>query len=453
MKEGSKGRARSRVSGTQHPDEDSEEEEELAEEDLRKDTKAPRIMDRVKAETVHHNEEYEKLLKDREQATLVNLLRKNREAVAERSAEVAARPENVRRHAPRDISFLEGVETFLYSGQKLNSAELQKSAMRAEMEKTIHNEFFSYCEEFNSGLFGIVNTENIMRIEDTLRQVTPGANPIPFRYPKTRTLEAFVRAGVDWQDISDARKDELRTAWVEEQTGTLARGQVIPGAFDPRSLSKGNKDIIALRRTGLDPGGTAEMELAEQERTLEAARTAANDTDSKVKIKGEDTNAQAEKKFVVQEKMRFVNSASGGGYEKYTTQILQDPPASRGIRFDKRKPPDKIEKEFGKSKRALPNLVPLPPSIFIAEDHKEYPNETGLMGQMCAKSVLPGVKPREEELVKSYNPGVLGVKSSYIWKGPPVPGSELQKLRPVAPLTAREKEGSQKWRRPPLSAR
>lgn len=211
------------------------------------------------------------------------------------------------------------------------------------------------------------------------------------------------------------------------------RGKVIKGAFDPRSLSKGHADIIALRRTGMDPGGTAEKELAEAERRLKEKALEATRGDSKVKIMVEQESEEqgAKKKQVVQERMRFVNSASGRGFEKYTTQILQDPPACRGIRFDKRKPPEKIEKEFGKSKKVVANVVPLPPTVFINEDHQEYPNKTGIMGQMCAKSVTP------------FNPGVLGLKTGMIWKGPP-----------TAPLTAREKDGgSQKWRRAPLSAR
>merc|ERR1719161_2171808 len=261
-------------------EEDSEdEEEELAEEDLRKDTKAPRILDRVKGETVHHNPEFEKFLKEREAAELVPYLQKNRRAVSAASAENATLPHNLRRHEEQDLSFMEvdgrRVETFIYSGQTLNSAELQKAAMREEMEKTIHKEFFSYNVEFNSGLMGAVNTENLLRIEDTLRQVTPGTNPIPWRYPKTRTKESFVRAGVDWQDISDARKDELKDAWVEEQTGSkLSRGKVMKGVFDPRSLGRGRHEIIATRRSGLDPGRTRETELEEEERQAKEKRAA-----------------------------------------------------------------------------------------------------------------------------------------------------------------------------------
>merc|ERR1719362_1417256 len=55
---------------------------------------------------------------------------------------------------------------------------------------------------------------------------------------------------------SDARKEELKGGWVENQFyPELERKEIIRGAFDSKSLSTRDAHVIALRRPGHLPAG------------------------------------------------------------------------------------------------------------------------------------------------------------------------------------------------------
>merc|ERR550514_325360 len=71
-----------------------------------------------------------------------------------------------------DPSFLpEGAPVYIYSGQKLNSAELQKRQMRAQMEQQQHEKMWTYSAGYNSGCFPMLEKEPTL--ETMLRNSGP----------------------------------------------------------------------------------------------------------------------------------------------------------------------------------------------------------------------------------------------------------------------------------------
>merc|ERR1740117_1804840 len=103
----------------------------------------------------------------------------------------------------------------MYSGQKLNSAELQKKAMRAQMEKQEHNTLWTFSEDLNSGIFPVYDKE--VTFENMLRQSEPLPNETrdPFRYPQPRPSSEYVKPD---RDVSESRKFELNSGgWVENE--------------------------------------------------------------------------------------------------------------------------------------------------------------------------------------------------------------------------------------------
>merc|ERR1719324_1016666 len=88
---------------------------------------------------------------------------------------------------PKQTPFLDGREVHLYSGQKLNSAELQKDWLRKHMDREQDRKTYTYCPAYNSSNFEFSGAESPGRKEhrarcpnDTYSRL-PGDHRNPFR--------------------------------------------------------------------------------------------------------------------------------------------------------------------------------------------------------------------------------------------------------------------------------
>merc|ERR1740123_1894298 len=102
------------------------------------------------------NKEYTKTLDLRASASAPDLKKANVEAVKQRSA-LNAKINDIlgtSKLRERQTPFLEGKEVFLYSGQKNNSAELQKQWMRETMAQNEHSTVYTFCPHYESQTFG-----------------------------------------------------------------------------------------------------------------------------------------------------------------------------------------------------------------------------------------------------------------------------------------------------------
>merc|ERR1719454_2103810 len=139
-----------------------------------------------------------------------------------------------------------------YSGQKLNSTELQKQAIRKKLETEGKEKevLLTYSEDKNSGCFPLLDYEvdlaNILRAPD--RNFKDSREP--WRYPKTRDPSEYRKPD---RSVDEQRVEDLKEAWDE---GVLSaklalRDGVTHNAFDSKSLGTGGAHVVELRRPGL----------------------------------------------------------------------------------------------------------------------------------------------------------------------------------------------------------
>merc|ERR1719375_2640211 len=173
---------------------------------------------------------------------------RNKETISERSARNAmTNPFN--KKVP-DSSFMDGLEVYTYSGQKLNSAELQKQALRKRLEGKEKDQLLTYSEDKNTGCFPLLDYE--VDLANVLRAPDPNFkdNREPWRYPKTRDKSEYTKPD---RDVSDQRREDLKEAWDEDALSSklAVRAGVIHNAFDAKSLGIGGAHVIEMRRPGL----------------------------------------------------------------------------------------------------------------------------------------------------------------------------------------------------------
>merc|ERR550514_867602 len=134
----------------------AEEAERGGEDELGEATLKP--LSRTKiircAQLDHQNLDFEQTLKMRKTASLPNLMRRNKDVVQERSEENKRVNLTLGRRLPVDTSFLEGQQSVhIYSGQKLNTAELQKAAMRKQIEPHSATTMWTFSPIYNTQAF------------------------------------------------------------------------------------------------------------------------------------------------------------------------------------------------------------------------------------------------------------------------------------------------------------
>mmetsp|Transcript_47947 Transcript_47947/g.126490 ORF Transcript_47947/g.126490 Transcript_47947/m.126490 type:complete len:476 (-) Transcript_47947:6-1433(-) len=316
--------------------------------------RAPKSRSTPKVELDTRNVEFDKRLQQRICQPPCDAMRHHQETLQALSREHAstAAPRKVGPHKVVDKSFLEGASIHIYSGQKLNSADLQKQALRTDMLEQHRQTLWTYSSEHNSGCFPMLDKD--IPSDRMLRQsVVHDDGRDPWRYPRPREREHFAKPS---RSVSEARKDELQSPWVENELfPELQQRRIIPGAFDAKSLGTGGAHVIPTRETGLQ------------------------ECPAPVPAVSEPTVAQM--KF-----MARCNVGIESMMDRYTQGIREGEPMAHSLRFCKRKPPSTIIRKYGLGQQGLTDVEVPPVSIALAEN----PHEKAFNSD-CATSFMKSV--------------------------------------------------------------
>jgi hypothetical protein len=185
------------------------------------------------------NERYEDVLDLRKSASAPDFARENIDTLRSMSEENERLNHLMgkKRSKPIQTPFLEGREVHMYSGQKLNSAELQKDWLRKHMDKEQNGKTYTYCPAYNSSAFEFSGAESPGKKEhrargpnDTYSRL-PGDNRPVFRpiHPSTEDeyLTLHMRKGgmVNGRDVHPDKSQELREAFNENEWHRLPLGE------------------------------------------------------------------------------------------------------------------------------------------------------------------------------------------------------------------------------------
>ena len=263
----------------------------------------------------------------------------NKKAVKELSAamKAVASPRKVGPRKEVDRTFLAESEVHIYSGQAKNSAELQKRVLREKMQD--QGKLWTYSAERNSGCFPLLDKD--IPLDRMLRQeVSQDDGRKPFKYPSPREAADYRRMP---NNVSDSRKEDLQTPWVENQMHPeLKMKEIVTGAFDAQSLGIGGAHVIALRQPAL----------------FEAAAP----MESEEKI--------PQMKFQARNVMSIENAV-----DKHQRTILDGEPKKLGVRFDERQPMRSIRQKYGERRTETQLEVKTPPISFRSDE--EYREDKG----------------------------------------------------------------------------
>mmetsp|Transcript_66727 Transcript_66727/g.217203 ORF Transcript_66727/g.217203 Transcript_66727/m.217203 type:complete len:1176 (-) Transcript_66727:66-3593(-) len=311
----------------------------------------------------------------------------NIEALQAASAQIAdTEGSYTNRKRAADTSFLEGKGIYIYSGQKLNSAELQKQHLRASMQQA--DKLWTYSADKNSGCFPLtdeeVTADNLMRetvILDDGRE--------PWRYPKQREKADFKKLS---RDVSDARKEELQSPWIENQMFPESeKKEIVLGAFDAKALGTGGAHVIPARRPGLPAEPYAPPEPAKEA-----------PPGPPMKFKGR------------------CNVGQENVVDKYHSGILHGEPQAFGLRFTDRRPPHELAKKYGKGPGTA-NVEQPPVSIALAEPWQDANGTSDCLTSFMKTVARPIVDRRPPSAPHSA-------------RGPGRPAAAAAERTPVEPL-------------------
>eukprot|EP00931_Biecheleriopsis_adriatica_P023607 TRINITY_DN14874_c0_g1_i3.p1 TRINITY_DN14874_c0_g1~~TRINITY_DN14874_c0_g1_i3.p1 ORF type:complete len:1163 (-),score=247.48 TRINITY_DN14874_c0_g1_i3:114-3602(-) len=289
------------------------------------------------------NEAYTRRLMDRSIRPPPDLVGLNKTAVDElsRMVQEASGPKKVGPRKNVDTSFLApDAPVHIYSGQALNTADLQKKALRAKMDGQEGKKLWTYSEERNSGCFPMLDKE--VPLDRMLRQeVKLDDGRTPWLYPRPRKAQEDYKHP---NDVSEARKEDLRSRWAEnEWHQELEKKEVVRGAFDAQALGTGGAHVIPLRRpANFDSGGIVGYEDPDRHEEFEPMKFQARAS----------VNLEA-----VQ--------------DKFHRTLLDGDPKALGICFDERNPPKHIRKKYGVSRKGNDTLKAPPASYQGKEEYLE----------------------------------------------------------------------------------
>lgn len=323
------------------------------------------------------------------------------------------------RRVPVDTSFLSEVqEVHIYSQQKLNSAELQKKAMRIKMSSM--DDTFSYSPDFNSGCFPMVDDDVAAAPLRADRQQALREGSEVWRYPKARDAEEFRKPE---RNISSTRAEELATPWVENEFHPeLGAKKIIKGAFDMKTLGAAGSHVIQLRRPGLQP-----LEGSGQE----------------------DSSPPPAENLLLLPPMRYPHGYASMGLQcglDKQNGLLEGDPKSLGLRFENRKVPKHIARKFGNSAHLARRNEPSPVSMFALEPYLELPPST-------SEHLDPHTRMLSRAVAVPPQGSVFSSRSGESSGASLLPQSSLLLQYRPAPSIASAPGNKQGKRPPPVSAR
>jgi hypothetical protein len=192
-----------------------------------------------KAATDQLNPEYEEALQTRALArSKLDYLGDSRRQVEKVRAEVmAAREERDNKAIPMFDGC--GGEIYIYSGQKRAYLEWQKEDMRQRLAAGDKSATYTYSEDYHSLSMCMVNEEEI-DLQAKLASKAKFTTPSGFVYPAPKDPALYNRHP---RQLSEARKEDLRTKWVENENHPI---NVQPDAVDDISGRPSFDDVPSL---------------------------------------------------------------------------------------------------------------------------------------------------------------------------------------------------------------
>lgn len=190
-------------------------------------TKQHRLRPSLKEPLDMTNRRYLQTLEMRKDSSLPDFTKQNREAVLARSQENVVLNDIMGKKRQRETPFLDGKQVHLYSGQKLNSAELQKDWMRQHMEHQQGSKTWTYSPAYSSSSFEFsgaqppgVHAHQAVKPNDTYSR--RDASAPAFRVHPARTQEEFRKPP---RDVHYTRSEGLHEPFVENEWRRTAVGQ------------------------------------------------------------------------------------------------------------------------------------------------------------------------------------------------------------------------------------
>lgn len=180
----------------------------------------------LKPETDQQNSIHEESMEMRRSKTVQNFRKTNKKLVRAQSEANVHMNNLLGKKRERETPFLEG-QVYLYSSQKLNSAELQKEWMRKHMDNHASQQMWSYNPAYMSGNFEFsgadppgVPAHRPKCPNDTYARLE-GDNREIFRVTQARPPEAFRRPG---RDLDQSTVELLHEPFEENEWHQLAVG-------------------------------------------------------------------------------------------------------------------------------------------------------------------------------------------------------------------------------------
>lgn len=179
----------------------------------------------------HKNPDFEVSLKLRKSESAPDFQRSNKDLVKERSTQNEQCNDLFGKKRQRQTPFLDDhEEVFMYSSQKLNSAELQKEWMRAHMDPQAKDKMYTYNAGYNNCSFefsgaelpGVKTVDNTKpsKPSDTYARLPGDTRPV-FRAEPARDQETFKKPP---RDVSEMRSEDLHEPFVENEWHQMAVG-------------------------------------------------------------------------------------------------------------------------------------------------------------------------------------------------------------------------------------
>ncbi|CAD7939528.1 unnamed protein product [Amoebophrya sp. A120] len=266
-------------------------------------------------------------------------------------------------------------EVFIYSGQKLQSSELQKQYMRAQMWPLQEKCMWTYSPIYNSSAFEFEELPTGRPGNVAMREEVPVVGKVPFQYPKARESEEYKKPQ---SDVSDFRKWELETfPWAENEWHGLAVGAERRKPINAKKIFDAER-VPHLREHNDRPFDASLIER----RNREFGPKSMNETVHEAGVVYENHVIEINRKEKeIREAGRIGPDVMGFYNKDYTKngvtdidryeQILKDKPNMRAIRFDQKFMPKPIRKKYGKHSILEKIIKPLPSSMRIAENWDE----------------------------------------------------------------------------------
>ncbi|CAD7942483.1 unnamed protein product [Amoebophrya sp. A25] len=370
----------------------------------------------------------------RRSQSVPNMVRRNMTKVAEQSAD-NTRFKSMSKVTLDTQTFLDpDAEVFIYSGQKLQSSELQKQYMRQQMWPLQEKFMWTYSPIYNSSAFEFDELATGRPGNVAMREDKPIAGKVPFQYPKAAEGETFKKP---LRDVTDYRRWELETfPWAENEWHGLAVGAERRKPINAKKIFDAER-VPHLREHNDRPFDPNLIERRIKEfgpKSMWQSVHEAGDTYENAIIEINKKEKEEREKGRIgpdvwgfYDKDKTKNGLST--MDKYESIRHGDPVRMRGIKFDQKFIPKAIKKKYGKHKILERTIKQLPTSMRIEENWDETAPQVEFEARMRNNDVMAPynvktnlyVSRHTDQDLPGFNPTLYTKRSFHVGNMAPAP--------------------------------